>query len=211
MDLEGVRVKRANVQTTSCNARDVKTEINDMKRPTLKPPVTVDLPAPQYNQDEWGRLKNSTMFPDSKPPLTLENYKEYAASLKTRISQKIPEILKYYDGEATFRRELDEEFIKRVNLLEWQFWSAMTDGIYDTPLTVAYGIHVEAGGDFHIEGQSYVERYGTAADGRVIKRNQFEKIKPLSVIPYLLNICFLIEYSSVSCCYIRRITIRQGW
>lgn len=44
-------MKRANVRTTSCSAGDVKPKRNDMKRPTLKRPVNVDLTGPHYNQD----------------------------------------------------------------------------------------------------------------------------------------------------------------
>lgn len=114
-----------------------------------------------FDQDEDGRLTKPIVFPDSPSPISLSAYER-----KARLHEQ--QTCSTLSGDGVSECEQNGKTIVSsplgdVDQLEEHFWKAMSNGIGGKPITVAYGVDVEAEGAYDSAGHSYVEWYGDMA------------------------------------------------
>lgn len=126
-----------------------------------------------FDQDDNGRLTKSIVFPDSQTPISLGAYKKSAKSHHEHTRQML--LKEERDSSNTRGDGETTDCMKNVDRLEEVFWKAMSDGLDGKPLTVAYGVDVEAEGAFDSAGMSYVEWNGAqpSSSGRSKKKRSY--------------------------------------
>ena len=114
----------------------------------------------QVDQDEVGRLTKAIVFPDSGAPMSLAAYERKAKE----HHEETRSVLNTVDRERMSTINVENVSPKLdlgdVDTLESEFWKAMSSGLRGKPVTVAYGVDVEAEGAFDSNEMSYVEWRG---------------------------------------------------
>ena len=124
------------------------------KRKVEKPPTPITI-----NQDEHGKLNKKIVFPDSQTPLSLRMYKKKSKAHHQETSKSLREIGRLERSHPDLPMT-DFKWTRKVDQVEEEFWTAMRRGVNGKPVTVAYGVDVEAEGAFDTHVMSYVEWRG---------------------------------------------------
>lgn len=115
---------------------------------------------PSLDQDKDGKLTQPIVFPDSTTPVSFKTYKREAGNSE-KIFQDLPLPTRPPGKKLD---ESDDDLKNRIDILEAEFWHAVSNGVNGKRVSVAYGVDVEMD-------------IGSYNDLQNIKKSELEELK----------------------------------